>query len=149
MNSLREIVARNLAAALYRERLKQPGLVRLGIPAGTAHRIMTGQNMTLHVLEKAANAVRSEAWELLHPRFDANRPLLVKHADEWEREVKRRVEEAFGPLASLIGALRDQTKPGTAVRYDGESATDSPPATGDASRRHGDPGFTQGRKPRE
>ena len=127
MEPLEKIVTRNIQAIRERDGLKQPGLIKRGMSAGSINRMKAGQNMTLGVLEKAARALNVQAWELLHPEFGAHNQLLVYSREALEAEVTRRVHATLSPLAAVIGALHEQS--GNDSRPLGELESDSEVAT--------------------
>lgn len=135
MESLRKVAARNIAAALAQRGINEPALIKLGMAGGTAHRVFTGQNLTLDVLDQLATAIKIPAWALLHPDYNASEPLIVRSAAQMEAEVERLVRERIRPLAALIGGLSDTEEP----RPDGRSAAlpypDGPATTGKPSGR--------------
>jgi len=81
MPSLRRIVQANFVA--LSDGLTQTELVRRGLSAGTAHRLTTGQNVTLDALETAAKALRVPVSALLNdPRaVPATRGMIVTEGD--------------------------------------------------------------------
>jgi len=130
MLPIKLLLARNVRAVLDREGLKQPDLIPLGIPGGTGHRILTGHNVRIETLEAVARAINTPAWQLLHPEFDAEQPLIVQSAVEREAEVARRVRETLSPVAAIIGALRDEQRTGHVGRNAGQSYPDRADAEG-------------------
>lgn len=107
--------ARNAKAILDREEMKRPKLVSgKRISDGTADRVLKserGQNVTLDTLEKWAAKLKTPAWQLLHPNFDATSPLVTMDEDDLELEVVRRVKEKLEPFVKMYGGLDEESRP--------------------------------------
>ncbi len=105
MEDLRILFARNVLAIKKKKGLTEAQLVALGVPAGSAHRAIAkgGQNIRFETLEKWARALRTSAWELIHPNFNPEDQLLVSTESGIEAEIERRVNERIKAIADTLG----------------------------------------------
>lgn len=58
------------------------------------------QSPTLDMVERLAGAFHLEAWQMLVADFDPTNPPITKQIDDQQKEIWRRIREAFQDLAT-------------------------------------------------
>lgn len=128
-------VITNIRAILERDNWRSTQLEAAGVAAASIDRIRhrSRHNMTLAVLAKWAKALKTPAWALLHPQYDAADPFVVMTETQVEAEIAERVRQKLEPFADIIGALYD-AKGGPYRSITSKPRPDLPPAAAESPR---------------